>query len=427
MKTDEFAALKSRYETWRKSDHNTKTATMREMESAVGKAFQETTTENVELLAEANESGVKASTNRAFERNNSQLAELKEWQAEMEEMARPSEKAQKLLQSVYRTQSTANAPSSGEKGYGSAPLVLGDDDLRDLYEAVRGKSYGSKAITATNAGMAGTPQYVTSVWPFLRDKPRLRELIPTQGTDRPSVVYYRGLAGATAAAAVAPGADKPESNPTWEAVTVNMSKIAHYTRVHDEVLADFAAWQQVIGGEMIAGLIDAENDAILNGSGVGANMTGLLNVTGIQTQAFSGNNIETVARAMTKLRTGAAYTEPDVVVMHPSNWETVELFRTGGSTADDGPFLVNPLTAPALTLWGTKVVLTNRIAAGTAVVANLKAAAEVWVREDARLDVHPGGGGAAEFISNQTLIRAEERLALTVPRPKAVVKVTGLL
>ncbi len=72
------------------------------------------------------------------------------------------------------------------------------------------------------------------------------------------------------------------------------------------------------------------------------------------------------------------------------------------------------------------MVVTNRIASGTGMVANLKEAARVFIRQVPTVEVAPFGGGTAEFTSNQTLIRAEERLALAVPRPSAIVKLTGL-
>ena len=59
-------------------------------------------------------------------------------------------------------------------------------------------------------------------------------------------------------------------------------------------------------------------------------------------------------------------------------------------------------------------------------VATLKEAARLYVRHAAVLEVAPMGGGAAEFIANQTLVRCEERLSLAVIRPTAIVKVTGL-
>jgi hypothetical protein len=60
------------------------------------------------------------------------------------------------------------------------------------------------------------------------------------------------------------------------------------------------------------------------------------------------------------------------------------------------------------------------------VVANLKQATRAYVREAPRVDVAPMGGGSTQFINNTTLIRAEERLALTVVRPQAIVTVTAV-
>lgn len=416
MKTEDFAGLKARYDEYTATKFQTKGAGEEALVAEIRTAFDQASDENADLLAKGTS---QASDARKFDQSLMQMKQMKTWLDQLQFDRTPERKAGGWHPGT-------GGSGSGHKGYGAVPLVMPAEYLRELHEAAATKSYASKAITVTGTPMAAIPQYATDVFPFLRDKPRIRELIPTQNTDRPSVIYYRGLTAASAATAVAEGADKPESSPTWESVTVPMTKIAHYGKVNDEVIADFAGWMEVIGGEMLSGIVDAENDMLLNGTGTPPQFQGLLNVTGIQTQAFSNNNIETVALAATKLRTGAAFVEPDVVVMHPSNWQTVSLFRVGGSTTTDGPFLVNPLTTPALTLWGIPVVLTTRIAAGTALVANLKTAAEVYVRQDVTLDVHPGGGGEAEWKANKTLIRAEERIALTVPRPKAIVKLTSL-
>lgn len=420
MKTEDFAALNRRYDAYTQSKHDTKGAGCEAIEREIKSAFAMLTEENGALLS-GGELGDKADVGRTFDNNLRQIKQAKLWMEQFEADRRPSQKA-----GLNPALMGGGPARPGTKSYGAAPFTLGQQDIAELHTAARTKQFMSKAVAVANASMAAIPEYSLDVFPLLRDKPRIRELIPTQMTDRPSVTYYRGTTSASAATAVAEGADKPESSPVWASVTVAMSKIAHYGLINDEVIDDYPGWLQVIAGEFLAGLIDAENDALINGTGVAPQMTGLLNVSGIQTQAFTGNNIDTVALAATKLRTGTSFTEPDVIVMHPANWQTISLFRTGGSVAADGPYLINPLTSPALSLWGIPVVLTNRIAAGTAIVANLKTAAEVFVREEPNIEVHPGGGGLAEWRANKTLIRAEERLALTVPRPTAVVKLTLL-
>jgi HK97 family phage major capsid protein len=60
----------------------------------------------------------------------------------------------------------------------------------------------------------------------------------------------------------------------WEQVAAPVRKLAHYTRVNDEVLADFDNFRTVVSSEMIAGLIATENDQLLNGDGNAPNLTG---------------------------------------------------------------------------------------------------------------------------------------------------------
>ncbi len=83
-------------------------------------------------------------------------------------------------------------------------------------------------------------------------------MIPQQLTEAPSVHYFSGTTAASGATAVAEGAAKPESTPVWTEATAVVRKLAHYTRVNDEVIADFDTFQQVIGSEMLSGLIHRE-------------------------------------------------------------------------------------------------------------------------------------------------------------------------
>jgi len=63
------------------------------------------------------------------------------------------------------------------------------------------------------------------------------------------------------------GFAKPESSPVWTQVIVPIRKVAHYTWVNDEVLANFSNFAEIIGQELLAGLVDAENARLLTGGG----------------------------------------------------------------------------------------------------------------------------------------------------------------
>jgi|GEM_PF-3544965 len=304
-----------------------------------------------------------------------------------------------------------------------APMRFAATDLKDLHSGAMNRHLVQKAaITSTTAPMAAIADARTDVWTFPRDVVRIANFIPSETTNAPTVNYFRATAAASAAAAVAEGANKPESTPTWESVTATVRKLAHYTRVNDEVIADFDGFLRVVGAEMIAGLIDEENDQLLNGTGVAPNILGLTATPGIGTVGSAGTDLDAIATAVNTIRT-TAFLEPDIIIMHPNDWASSG-FLLAKDTA--GNYLLgNPAEQTTPRLWGIPVALTVRMTENTALVANLRDAARLYVRQAPTLEVQPGGG-TAEFIANQTLIRAEERLALTVVRPASICLVTAV-
>jgi HK97 family phage major capsid protein len=131
-------------------------------------------------------------------------------------------------------------PFSSKQSPGSAALTLSTKDVKDIQEAAISGTFLRKAVTTTQAPFSTIPQFDQDVVALARDKTRLLSFIPAEQTDAPTVNYYRATTGATAAAAVAEGANKPESNPVWEQVSQPVRKLAHYTRANDEVLQGLA-------------------------------------------------------------------------------------------------------------------------------------------------------------------------------------------
>jgi HK97 family phage major capsid protein len=314
------------------------------------------------------------------------------------------------------------AQATKSASLGASPLAFSEADLRSLHEAALDRHVQTKATLDTSeAPMALVGDYRMSVWPTLRDRVRILDYLPVERTVHPTVHFFRALTGANAAAAVPEGADKPESTPTWETAYAPVQKLAHYARVNDEVIADFADFRRVIGDEMIAGLIAEENDQLLNGNGTPPNISGLLDAT-TTTIGSAGTDLDAIATAMNLIRT-TVYLEPDIVIMHPNDWASTGFLLAKETT---GAYMLgDALTSLSPRLWGVPVVLTTAMPENSALVANLKDAARAYVRQTPTLEVQPGGG-TAEFIANQTLIRAEERLALAVVRPTALVIVTGV-
>jgi HK97 family phage major capsid protein len=310
------------------------------------------------------------------------------------------------------------------KGRRLGPEIGWDESqLKSLHQAVRERrplSIGAKVITTTAAPQSTVPQFKLTDFPMLRDATRLLDHLPVEQTDATQVKYFRALAAASGATAVAEGGPKPLSDPTWETVTADVRKLAHHAKVNQEVVDDFSNFLDVCGREMLAGLIDQENAQLINGNGTPPNLLGLLGQSGVQEQQRgTDSNIDALFKAINKLRV-ATFSEPTFVAIHPDNWATVRLSKN-----INGDYLAQDvLSGDPARLWGYPVVVTTRLgSAGTALVMTGPLGARVFMREAPVLSVGTEGD---DFIKNRVTIVAEERLALTCPRPAAVVKVTSL-
>ena len=310
-------------------------------------------------------------------------------------------------------------------GRKAAPLSFDGGDLRSLHDSVRHRRTATKAaLSVDDVAQAAVPDYRPAPWPGLREMTRVLDQIPAETTDASIVHGFKATTLADAAATVAPGADKPESTPQWVAFQSPVRKIAHYATVEDEIIADFSMFFDVIGTEMIAGLIHTENAQLLVGDGLGTNLSGLV-PTAIDAGATVdsvGTDLDAVLAAITRVRT-TAFVDPDVIVMHPNDWGS-----TGFAAAKDAnsSYLISDaVTAPRPSLWGLRVILTTQMTENTALVANMARAAKVWVRESPRLEVAPIASGA-NFVNNTTMVRCEERLALEIVRPEALCAITAV-
>jgi len=267
---------------------------------------------------------------------------------------------------------------------------------------------------------------------------RVRDLFPSRTTTAAVIEYFRhlgyttpGTTATNAAAAVAqrdttPNPDvfaaKPQSSLQFVAEAASVRTLAHWEAAHRNVLADEPQLRSIIDNELMYGLRLLEDSQILNGSGSGENLRGVLQTAGIQTYNWSSgqtgdNRGDAIRRALTL--SFLAYYEPTGVVMHPSDWEKIEL-----SKDDNGQYLVAVSVALGgqPRLWRTSVVESPAIAEGTALVGAFGTGAQLYDREQASIRVSEQHSDF--FVRNAIVILAEQRLALAVKRPEAFVKVT---
>jgi HK97 family phage major capsid protein len=239
------------------------------------------------------------------------------------------------------------------------------------------------------------------------------------------VQYLRETVWTNAAAVVAVGGTKPESTKTFALVQQGLVKIAHWIPVPDEFLEDISGLRSFIDAQMRNGVVEELNDQLVNGSGTGGNMLGLIALTGkapdITAGAGAGAGAQAIAAqaaqvyALSRLR-------PDAVVMNPKTWAGVssELSASGGFIAGLNTFAQG---APA-TVWGLRVVTAPEVADGTAIVGAYRQGGQLYTKGG--VSVQATNSHDDFFIKNITAIRAEVRAALVIYRPQAFGLVLGL-
>lgn len=216
---------------------------------------------------------------------------------------------------------------------------------------------------------------------------------------------------------------KAESAITFTSGEASVVTIAHFVPASRQVLDDSPMLESYIRGRLMYGLGLEIEDEILNGAGTSGKLNGLLNQASVLAASVSGtaNRLDVLRQGITKLQQSEFVGAGAAVVMNPVDWEGVELTKVAAGSDDryiagDARSLLSP------SIWGMPVVLTNSIAAGTALIGAFDQCGAVFDREDMniRMSEHEGNN----FTKNMVTLLAEARLALAVWRTSALVKVT---
>jgi HK97 family phage major capsid protein len=238
-----------------------------------------------------------------------------------------------------------------------------------------------------------------------------------------TVEYYEETTVTNNAATVAEGGTKPESALDWTLRTESVRKIATWIPATKESLDDVPFLESTIRGRLAYMVERVEEAQVLTGDGVAPNLLGILNRSGIQTQAKGADPTpDAIYKAMQLVRgsNGAGFAEPTAVVVHPDDWTEIKLLRTTdgiylwGNPSDEGPDRI----------WGLPVRQTTAMTEGTGLVGAFRPYAETLRREG--INVTLSTEHSTYFVENKVAILAESRLALGVYRPSAFCTITGI-
>lgn len=349
------------------------------------------------------------------------------------------------------------AATTADAGRGAADVggeVMAKSLGEHFIKHAHGKMIEAKGQTGVTIGApeylgakANTDNHVVGGWtdgaPFLTDFDRtivqaLRIRLTVadllgQGTVAGNAISYL-VEGAMEGdfATVAEAGAKPQIhfvNPTQ--VTDALKKIAGWIKLTDEFIEDAEFLKSEIDNRLIYKLGYFEEQQLLNGPGTGSTVLGLLNRSGIQTEASASFATtptdwpDAIFRAMTKVEVNSGY-PADGMVIHPTDYQTFRLQKDGNKQYYGGGFFEGPYGNGAVLdkppLWGLRTVVTPAIAQGSVAVGAFKSVSTLYRKGGVRVET--ATQHASDFTSNLLTIRAEERVALAVRVPLGICKVT---
>lgn len=256
------------------------------------------------------------------------------------------------------------------------------------------------------------------------------DLFGQSQTDSNTVRFVQETSFTNAATTVAEGAQKPEATFDLNEADAPVRKVAVTAKVTDETFADFPQVRDYINNRLIFMVEQHEEVQLMTGTGVAPQILGLTTAgSGIQTQSLSTDSLQNALyKAITKVRT-VGFFEPDGLVIHPTDYQTLRLAQEGGTTGQyfGGGFFQNAFAqgpTPAMPdIWGVRTVVTTAVPVGGAVVGAFRIGATVYYRNG--LTVDATNSNENDFELNLITLRAEQRLALAILRPAAFVKMVA--
>ena len=359
---------------------------------------------------------------------NDELAEL------VEDLSIEKKKSQNEKALEEDSKPVAEMPlASQEAEVKTVGQLFTESDAYKNYVGTGVKGIDSKIETKTTLTTTGYPPETLRqpgiLETALRDPNAVISLFDIINTDQNAFSYLEETTFTNNAAEAAEGSAVGEAALAFTEKTEAIRKMGVFIPVTDELLADEAGIQGYLNSRLQTMINLRLDSQLLNGDGTAPNIEGLLDagkssVGSSDFNSYNGNlgRIGKIYDAITDIRVNA-FTEPDAIIMHPSDWNQIVTSVNDVTTSGS----LNPLFVvaggfgadAAPTIWGLKVVPTTAIANNTMIVGKFGGgeAANVVMRQGIELAVTDSHSDF--FIKNQLAIRATMRVGFPVYRQAA--------
>ncbi len=255
--------------------------------------------------------------------------------------------------------------------------------------------------------------------PQLRRRLQVLAAIPTQTMDSASFVYTQETGSFDFAQETVELAVKPAGAVGFADASVIARTIPAWVKVPRQQLADVPQLLQSLENRLMYSVMRRIENQILSGDGVGQNLRGILNTTGIANIAFAaGTPLSDLALdAITTVLVSDAV--PDLAIFNPLDLAVMLKTKTSGSgdrLDSEGAF------APtANTIWDLPRVASTSMPRGIALVGDFALGATLFIRD--AVSVRISDSDQDDFVKNRSTLLGEARVGLAVWNPTAFCEV----
>ena len=303
---------------------------------------------------------------------------------------------QKIVQSE---QFKSFVSSNGRR---SGPIAVGSFHKSDLLNA-----------TGQNQPLVPSQRRPGVVAPGMQQL-TVRDLLPNYPTTSNMIEYARESAHVDGTAIQATeGTAKGESGLTFELLYAPVRTIATWLPASKQILDDAQGLAQYINTRLRYFLALKEEHEILNGSGSGVELSGLVTEADVFDTSVVNPSTDTFidVLGLALSQCAASKFQPDGIVLNPKDWSRIQRIKT---TSTNEYIFANPRNAAGNQLWGVTVVPSWSMAESQFLVGAFAQGAAVWDRQSATFEVSREHDDF--FVRNMVALLVESRLTLTVYR-----------
>lgn len=296
--------------------------------------------------------------------------------------------------------------ASGRKSFNGYRGDLGELALKTLIAS------SSIAPLEERLAMQPSPQEVATT----------SDLMLQGTTTAQKIGYFVETTFTNAAVETDEGALKGEGVLDFTLREDSVRKIATWIPVTDETLDDIPTFESYLTGRLGFMVKRREELQVLRGDGVGLNIQGLYNRTGVNVVTGYGmSTIDSILKGISVVQS-VGFAEPTAMVVHPNDWFDIRTSKATGT----GEYLLGPAyQSPDVRPWGLQVRVTTAALENSLLLGAFTPHAQIFRR--AGISIAISTENEDYFTKNKVAVRAEERIALAVYRPSAFAVVQAIV